>query len=433
MRRGIWPAMLSGTIGVLILALVGNGQERLGLAGRGDSLRLALLRSAEVRRELRLTDEQIDRIGRIEAESKQTKKQFDSATKGEKGKPKAKLEDPNLTDAQRRAILAREAQLDGFEQQTDARLDAVLTARQRTRLSQLVLRVQGPSAFLTPEVIEKLGILPDQLQAIREVLGVMKGQQDQYKEAQKRSSELAKAGGEFALEKVRKDQEKSQGRAFSYRLGQQAMPEIGRILSRHQRDLYNQLIGPPFELGKLTDRNGEPLLDESANLGAWLLKQPAIHDELKLTTAQRNDLANGKPAGSVLDARQRARLNQIALQGEGLSALARPDVIRALRLDDDQLEQIQGTLGGLMDESRRLHDQLKAEAPDPAAAGLDPAVAKEQARERMRAGSAQLRQDVSRRVAAVLTRRQNEAFQRLLGEPFDFGKLRSEPGAAPPR
>ena len=44
----------------------------------------------------------------------------------------------------------------------------------------------------------------------------------------------------------------------------------------------------------------------------------------------------------------------------------------------------------------------------------------------MRKGSAQLRGDISRRIGNVLTRRQNEQLQRMLGEPYDFSKLRPE-------
>ena len=101
----------------------------------------------------------------------------------------------------------------------------------------------------------------------------MKGEQDQYKEAQKRASELAKAGGDFELEKVRKEQEKGRSRAVAYKLGKMAMPEIGRILTRHQRGMYNKMIGDPFDLATLTGRDGEPLFDEAADLRPWLLKQ----------------------------------------------------------------------------------------------------------------------------------------------------------------
>jgi hypothetical protein len=427
MRKSHAFAMLMGSAGVLFAALVGHGQERLGLAGRGDSLRLALLRTPEVQRELKLTDQQKEKIARIEAESKESKKRVDSTYgKGEKGKPKAKAEDPQ-TDEERIARQARESELDGLEQQADERLAAILDSRQRSRLTQIVLRVQGPSAFLTPEVSEKLGLTPDQIVAIREVLGGIKDEQDQYKEVQKRAFELAKAGGDFELEKVRKEQQKGQGRAFAYKLGKQAMPAIGRILTRRQRDLFNRMLGDPFDLGSLTGRDGQPLIDESADLKPWLLGQPPVQQELALTPSQRDQLAREVPASRVLDSKQRSRLSQLELQAEGITALTRPDVVRALRLDPEQVEQIQSHLEVLADESKRLRDALKAAPPEPGDGALDEAAAKEQSKARMRNGSAELRGDVSRRIGAVLTRRQNDQFRRLLGEPFDFSKLRPRP------
>jgi hypothetical protein len=54
---------------------------------------------------------------------------------------------------------------------------------------------------------------------------------------------------------------------------------------------------------------------------------------------------------------------------------------------------------------------------------LDSASRKEQ----MRQGMARLRGEASRRIEAILTRRQDPQFQRMLGEPFDFSKLRRAP------
>ena len=226
-----------------------------------------------------------------------------------------------------------------------------------------MLRVQGPSAFLMPELSDKLGLTPDQVNAIREILGNMKGEQDRYKEVQKRSFELVKAGGEFELEKARKDQEKGQSRTFAYKLSRQAMPEIGRILTRHQRALYSRMIGEPFDLGTLTGRDGQPLIDESADLKLWLLRQPPIQQELALTPSQREQLAKDTPALKVLNSGQRTRLTQLEFQAEGVTALARPEVVRALRLEPDQLEQIRANLGGLVDESRRLGEAIKSRRP----------------------------------------------------------------------
>jgi hypothetical protein len=69
--------------------------------------------------------------------------------------------------------IAREAMAGVFaelEQDTDQQLRAILNSRQWARLTQIVLRVEGPSAFLTPELVDALVLGPEQLELIREIL-----------------------------------------------------------------------------------------------------------------------------------------------------------------------------------------------------------------------------------------------------------------------
>jgi Spy/CpxP family protein refolding chaperone len=320
------------------------------------------------------------------------------------------------------------ADLANVEVETDRQLNAVLDSRQRARLTQIVLRVEGPSAFLTPELIDALNLGTDQVEAVREILGGMKDAQDQYKESQKRAFELVKGSGDFDLEKIRKEQQKGQSRAYAYKLSKQVMPQIGRVLTRRQRETYNRMLGESFDLAKLTGPEGQPLIDGSADIGASLLRQPAVQEELKLTPHQREQLAAGEPVTKVLDSRQRARLDQIALQGEGPSALTRPEVARVLRLGEEQVEQIRAVLDDLLGAHEQLRESLKGAA---VGFGADEpgreAARKEQEKAQLRAGSADLRGRAMRRINATLTRRQKEAFARLLGEPFDFAKVRPRP------
>jgi hypothetical protein len=431
MRRAHLFAVALGAAGVFLLALAGNGQEKLGLAGPGDSLRLALLRSPEVQKALELKEEQNQRIARIRELTKEAKRQVESAHGQGKEKRKTKAVDPVAKEQERLAREAMNGDLVEVERETDRQISAVLDARQRARLTQIVLRVEGPSAFLTPELIDALGLGPDQVEAIREILDGMKGEQDQFKESQKRSFELVKAGGDFDLEKIRKDQQKAQTRAYAYRLSKQVMTQIGRVLTRRQRDKYNRMLGESFDLGRLSGPQGQPLFDDSAELGGSLLRQPAVQAELKLTAQQRERLARGERAAKVLDSGQNARLRQIALQGEGPAALTRPEVARALRLDDEQIEQIeqiQGVLDELLGAHRQLRDTLKA-AP-PGFDGDDPAQVarrKEQEKSRLRAGATDIRDRAMQRIDAILTRRQREAVARLFGQRFDFIKVRSLP------
>jgi hypothetical protein len=420
-------AIMLGAAGVFLLGVSGQGQENLGLAGRGDSLRLALLRTPEVQKELKLKADQLQKIGRIGEEAKQAKKQAESATK-DKAKGKTKAVDPIAKEQERLAREAMDGVLSEVMQGIDEQINAVLDSRQRNRLTQIVLRVQGPSAFRTPELIDALGLGPDQVEAIGEVLDGVKGEQDQYKERQKRSSELAKASGDFELEKVRKDQEKARTRAYAFKLSKQVMPEIGRILTRRQRDQYNRMLGESFDLAKLTGRDGQPLIDDSADLEGWLLRQPAVQEELKLNAEQKGQLARGLTPAKVLDSDQVARLRQLVIQGEGPAALTRPDVARALRLDDEQAEQIRAVFEGLLGANQQLRESLKNDNEDfhPGDPAQE-ATRKEQEKARLRAGAADLRDGTMQRINAILTRKQKETVARLYGKPFDFSKIRNQP------
>ena len=419
-----------GAAGVLLLAFTGSGQEKLGLAGAGDSLRAALLRTPEIQKELKLTKEQLAKITRVAEEAKLSKKKVEEVHGKGKGrdKAKAKIDDPVAKEQERLARDAMGGDFAALEHETDDQLNTILDSHQKTRLTQIVLRVQGPSAFLTSELIDVLALGPEQLELIGEILAGVKSEQDQYKESQKQAGELVKASGDFDLEKMRKNQQKTHARSFAYKLNKTVMPRIGQVLTRRQREIYNRMLGDSFDLAKLTGPEGQPLIDDSAGLAGLLLREPSVQIELKLTEAAKEQLLRGSRPDKVLDARQRSRLQQLVFQAEGLSAIYRPEIVRALQLDDEQIEQIQQALTNLVGESRELRDALKASAPD-----LEPenpeqeAQRKEQEKARLRAGSNELNARVLSQVRAILSRRQRDVFARMQGEPFDFSKLRRRP------
>jgi hypothetical protein len=203
-----------------------------------------------------------------------------------------------------------------------------------------------------------------------------------------------------------------------------------------------------------------------------LVNHPAVQDELKLTDDQKakvKDLASkrtaararkpgsgsSKPAASsssaktsdgsnapavgasgsslpkplddLLDADQRKRLGQIALQVEGPLALARPDVAKKINLSAAQVKKVQT----IVVETRNQIAQLGApttpptDKPDP---GADPG-RPDQPPDRAQVDG--LRQAAGARVTdEVLKPAQKEAFNQLLGPPFDVAKIRNAPADA---
>jgi Spy/CpxP family protein refolding chaperone len=109
---------------------------------------------------------------------------------------------------------------------------------------------------------------------------------------------------------------------------------------------------------------------------------------------------------SVLRPEQRKRLKQLALQMQGLRALATPEVAKELSLTDEQKKKIQEALEG-----------ARKQAPD--REDFDTPEFRAEARQRM----AELMKKTREKVLAMLTDEQRVKWKEMLGEPFkgDFG------------
>jgi len=418
-------AIMPGLIGVVLVALAGIGQGQPGIGEPGEGTKLALLRLPAVQKELKLSEKQKSEVARIGSSAKTAKKAIDAESKG---KAKTKRED-NPEGIANPDAEAREAALAELEGQTEAELRKLLDATQRKRLSEIALQVEGPDAFLKPELIEKLVLEEIQVQAIQEILGGVRQRQEQAKAIQKRSADL----GNIALEKTTKEQQKIQFRTLAFKSGKRAMAEIAKVLSKHQRDQYRKLLGEPFDLAGVVDEKGRKLFDPAADLASSLLKMPAVRKELDLTPEQGKALDRSEPASKVLKPDQQARLHQLEIQAEGPAAFDRPDVIRSLGLNEDQIEGIAAVLEGLTDARRQVREARKtADEARKAAGEADPdpdasKVRKEAEKEQMRSSVDQLNQGVMSRISGLLTRAQREKFRKLLGEPFDFAKATRNP------
>lgn len=175
----------------------------------------------------------------------------------------------------------------------------------------------------------------------------------------------------------------------------------------------------------------------------------------------------------ILNKGQRTRLEQIALQMEGVSALARPEVAESIYLSPEQVEEIQQILAGaktqqighflrqgLAMRGRRGPD-ANAGGPAPFAGGDRPAPRPTEAKKadaepedpeaqakrrqaerqrrqsefsKLREGSDQIQDAATAKILRVLARKQRERFDKLLGEPFDPAKLNGAGGfGGPPR
>ena len=122
--------------------------------GRGS---LALLRLEKVQQDLGLSAEQTDQIKKVVAEqakaSEAIRGQLENLTDEQR---KAKLEELQATFKQRRKEIA-------------TKLDAILSADQRTRLHEIYLQVHGTAALNHQDIAEALKLTDDQRAKLKEI------------------------------------------------------------------------------------------------------------------------------------------------------------------------------------------------------------------------------------------------------------------------
>lgn len=116
---------------------------------------------------------------------------------------------------------------------------------------------------------------------------------------------------------------------------------------------------------------------------------------------------------AVLDAKQVERLDQITVQAAGSQAYADPDVVKALKLTQDQQDKIASINKEAGEKTREL---FGAGGGGGGAGGGNG--------EKIR----ELNQTRDKDLAAVLTADQTAAFAKLKGKEFDVAQLRRGPG-----
>ena len=103
-----------------------------------------LLMAPEVQKELKLTDDQIQKLRELMPRP---------PMRGENGDQQGQQTPPPRMNPQ----------------EMDKKVQDILTADQYTRLKQIRLQMQGPMAFMRPEIAQKLGLTDDQKDQIRAV------------------------------------------------------------------------------------------------------------------------------------------------------------------------------------------------------------------------------------------------------------------------
>jgi hypothetical protein len=154
-----------------------------------------------------------------------------------------------------------------IENEVETTLVKSLDRRQRIRLEQIGLQQEGASAFLRPEIQERLNMDDGQIQAIRIINAQVNQEIQRVRTAQRDSTRVRTTPGEEPstfkvdprdLEKFKTAREN--GLEATFKLRESALREISRLLTKKQRQAYNALVGEPFD--QLASRRRQLGLDK---------------------------------------------------------------------------------------------------------------------------------------------------------------------------
>ena len=171
----------------------------------------------------------------------------------------------------------------------------------------------------------------------------------------------------------------------------------------------------------------------------FLLREPAVHQDLQLTPTQRAELIslNEKHDGillasrntpqdkgqqmvaeafaqtrdavrTLLTAEQQTRLRQIAYRLKGMPFVLLPDAAMEMELSDEQKRQIQQIVD---DTAKKLDDLKTGTFPGPDAYA------------KIEADSQRLQREQQKNILALLEDQQKQTLMALIGKPFDLASL----------
>jgi hypothetical protein len=136
----------------------------------------------------------------------------------------------------------------------------MLEPAQRRRMEQVRLQVEGPAAFRRPEVQERLNLSPDQVVEIQGIID------SGTRESILRSALPPESMEPWLSPRHGAADDAGPGKSFTSEVGkardaalkvrEATMREIGRVLTRRQRDRFQKMLGKPFALSAVRSRSG---------------------------------------------------------------------------------------------------------------------------------------------------------------------------------
>jgi Spy/CpxP family protein refolding chaperone len=212
MRTFLKLAAALGLAACISTPALAQGRGGFGMMGGGGNT-LQLLSNKSVQKELKLTDEQIEKATKASTEAR------------EKNRERFQ-ELQNVDQAERQEKMT--AMMREMATESKKVSDEILKPEQAKRLDQITLQVQGYRAFSNPETQSKLKLTDEQKNKIK----------DMGQEAQDQMREIFQAGGQGG---DRAEMQKKMT-AFTKELNDKA----AALLTSEQKATWKELTGEPF-------------------------------------------------------------------------------------------------------------------------------------------------------------------------------------------
>jgi hypothetical protein len=239
---------------------------------RGAITPILLIGIGAVQEELKLTDVQKKKIR--ELNDGFDKKRRESADRLIKAKGEGELDQGALM-----------AMIEDLRRENEEALSRIFDKRQRERVAQISLQLEGLMAVTRPEIATKLNLDEYQLQQIQDLKEQYEANRGELHAAQEErfslranafrpkpdgprpsaarprpESEAAvgKAGRASAgAEPKREESEGERMKRESDELGVRFARELNKVLTRRQKTVFNRMLGEPFDLTKVQLRGGQ--------------------------------------------------------------------------------------------------------------------------------------------------------------------------------
>jgi len=224
MRRIAFVTLLAGALVGMALAQPPAGGRRgrggqpsgppvgapMMFARGGLMMMLGLLNNPQVQQELKLTEEQRDKVSAL---SEQLREKFRGLGQELRG----------LSPEE------REKRIRAVNEEVEKELAKVLKKEQLQRLRQIALQVEGMAALARPEIAKQVGLTEGQQQQIREIL----------REANEKRRALFQQGPPADRQAMFREMQK---------IRQWVDEQISKLLTEQQKKKWQELIGEPLKL-----------------------------------------------------------------------------------------------------------------------------------------------------------------------------------------